>query len=946
MSETPRPSAAPMPPAFDPHAIEQRWFDFWTERGYFVAPRREGEKPFCIVIPPPNVTGSLHMGHALNNTIQDVVIRRHRMMGEPTLWLPGTDHAGIATQNKVEQQLAEEGLSRHDVTREEFIERVWVWKEKYGSTIIHQLKKMGCSCDYSRERFTMDEGYSKAVKRVFVELHGQGLIYRGLRLINWCPRCHTALSDIEVEHEDRHSTLYYVRYPVEDGGESGGSGKGGRGGKRGPETKFIEVATVRPESMLGDTAVAVSPDDDRYRDLVGKTAILPLVDRELPIIADSYVDPAFGTGAVKITPAHDPNDYDMAERHGLAKINILTEDGHINEEGGRFAGMERFEAREAVVAALDDEGYLVKTEDYEHSVGTCYRCHTIIEPYLSEQWFVDMKPLAAPAIECVKEGPDGAPARVRFVPERWKRIYVDWMENIRDWCVSRQIWWGHQIPAWYCECGEIVVAEDTPSSCPKCGDEALVQDEDVLDTWFSSALWPFATLGWPDETEDLAYFYPTSVLSTARDILYLWVARMIMTGLRFMDDVPYDTVIIHQTVLNFEGRRMSKSLGTGVDPLDLMEKYGADAMRYGLMLQATQAQDMRFTEDKLEASRNFCNKIWNAARLVLGAVGDEIPMPGKNGEVVDGYAGFVTGDGLADRWILSRLAVTVADVDLALGGDGTPDHPGYEFGDATRRLHDFFWGDYCDWYLESVKPALRGERGDTDGEKSDAKTAAQGNLLFVMDVALRLLHPFMPFITEELWQRLPRMAGLDDSTPADDALMMAAWPNHEAFADWRDGVAEERVEAVQQLLGTGVRSVRSAFDVAPKTQVDLYVRTDDQEAFDDLDEALGYFKHVAGVGSVFRLGAAEAQPEASGSGVIAGWEHFVSVASVDLGAARARLTKALAETEKDLTVTQKKLANPAFTDKAPPDVVEKQRAKQAELTDRREKLTAQLAQLG
>jgi valyl-tRNA synthetase len=896
-------TAGAMPTAFDPHAIESRWYAFWQDKGYFTPTIEPGKKPFVIVIPPPNVTGSLHMGHALNNTIQDVLVRRSRMMGRPTLWLPGTDHAGIATQNKVEQKLADEGLTRHDVGREEFIRRVWEWKDEHGSQIIHQLKKMGCSCDWTRERFTMDEGYARAVRRMFVTLYADGLIYRGTRLINWCPRCHTALSDIEVEHEDREAKLWYVRYPVKD-----------------EEGRFIEVATVRPESMLGDTAVAVNPKDKRYRDLVGKTAILPLVGRELEIIADDYVDMEFGTGAVKITPAHDPNDYEMAERHGLELINILTPDGHINENGGAYAGLERDEARHKIAADLEAQGYLVKTEDYQHSVGICYRCNTVVEPYLSEQWFVDMKPLAAPAIEAVAGGvPEGAPPRVRFVPERWTRLYLEWMGSIRDWCVSRQIWWGHQIPAWYCACGETIVAEETPATCPKCGSSELVQDPDVLDTWFSSALWPFATLGWPDETADLEYFYPTSVLSTARDILYLWVARMIMCGLRFRGDVPFDTVLIHQTVLNLEGRRMSKSLGTGVDPLDLMEKYGADGMRYGLMLQATQSQDMRFAEDKLESSRNFANKIWNAARLVLGGLDEE----GPRGLALESRVG--ANRTLADKWLFSRLARTVADVNTAIDC--------CEFGEATRRLYDFFWGDYCDWYLEWQKPALRGERG------AEARGEAQADLVFALDVALRLLHPFMPFITEDLWQRLPLARG--EGQP--ESLMVAAWPTADEFAMCVDLDAEAEFATLKDVVGA-VRSIRSQFTIPPSAKVDVLLRGWD-EALQKVESHEADAKALAGAAALARQ-APGPRPHGSAYAVVGDIEVFVPLEGlVDFEKECARLGKALEDARKELAQVDGKLGNAAFVKKAPAEVVEKERAKREEIAERVRKLQGQLEEL-
>ncbi|MDO9107607.1 MAG: valine--tRNA ligase, partial [Coriobacteriia bacterium] len=648
-----------MAKAYDPKAVEKPVFDSWMKGRYFEQQVLEGVDPFAVVIPPPNVTGSLHMGHALNNTIQDVVTRQARMAGRPARWILGTDHAGIATQNKVEQKLAAQGLTRNDVGREAFIEACWEWRREHGSTIITQLKAMGCSCDYSDEWFTMDPSYQVAVRKVFVDWFNKGLIYRGKRIINWCPRCSTALSDIEVEHEDLDSHLWHIRYPLK---EPVG------------DIDHLIVATTRPETMLGDTCVAVHPDDARYKALVGAIVVLPLTAREIPVVADEYVDPSFGTGAVKVTPAHDPNDFDIGERHDCAKINIMNADATISSEGGVYAGLDRYVARKQIIADLEAQGLLVKVDDHLHSVGHCYRCHTVIEPWLSDQWFVDMKPLAAPAIEAVRDG------RVTFHPKRWENVYFHWMENIRDWCVSRQLWWGHQIPVFYCDaCGAMVASETDVTVCPKCGSSAVRQDEDVLDTWFSSALWPFATLGWPEETPELAFFYPTSVLSTARDILFLWVARMIMNGMYFMDgEVPFKDVIIHPTVFNADGKRMSKSLGTGVDPLDLMEHYGADGMRFGLMLQTTGSQDIKFAEEKLASSRNFANKIWNASRFVLMNLDDEFEPGAPEAATV------------ADAWILSRLASLAGTVDEGLAT--------YQFGDTARSLYEFFWNEFCDWY--------------------------------------------------------------------------------------------------------------------------------------------------------------------------------------------------------------------------------------------------------
>ena len=871
----------PLSKTYEPAATEAKWYPYWESHGYFTPQIDRSKEPFTIVIPPPNVTGSLHMGHALNNTIQDVIIRRRRMAGQPALWLPGTDHAGIATQNKVEQQLAEEGLTRQDVGREKFIERVWQWKDEYGATIINQLKRLGCSCDWTRERFTMDEGYSKAVKEVFVRLYRDGLIYRGNRIINWCPRCHTALSDIEVEHQDVEGGLWHIKYPLVE------------------REGFLIIATTRPETLLGDTAVAVHPEDKRYKHLIGGKAVLPLVGRELPIIGDAHVDPAFGTGALKVTPAHDPNDFEIGERHGLEQINIFGPDARINANGGQFFGQHRFEAREAVVEALKEAGLLEKYEPHTHAVGHCYRCHTMIEPYLSEQWFVDMKPLAGPAIEAVKIG------KVKFSPERWARVYFEWMENIRDWCISRQIWWGHQIPAWYCgDCGETMVATQAPTACSKCGGARLEQDQDVLDTWFSSALWPFATLGWPDATEDLDFFYPTSVLSTARDILYLWVARMIMSGLKFAGDGPFHTVIIHPTVLNREGRRMSKSLGTGVDPLELIDKYGTDATRFGLMIQATTMQDMRFTEEKLEMSRNFANKMWNAARFALMNLSDYDPA--------DFDAAALTA---ADRWILSRVQRLIDDVTAAVDT--------YDFGEASRRLYDFFWSEFCDWYLEMVKHRLY------EGGDAGSRSAAQGVLVRVLDVALKLLHPFMPFITEEIWQKLP---------VATESLMIAAWPV--ADPTLVDKSAEKDIALLQSVV-TAIRVVRAEYKVSPATKIKAVVTARDAGPPASILAGKAMMERLAGL-SELEVGAELMRPERSATAVAGDLEIFIPLAGlVDVGKETQRLEKELAVVEAEAGRVEGKLANEGFRAKAPAGIIQKEEDKLAGLSARREKLLAQ-----
>lgn len=691
----------------------------WEDKGYFKPVKRGGTKPFVVTIPPPNVTGVLHMGHALNNTVQDVLIRWHRMKGDETLWVPGTDHAGIATQNKVEQKLAAKGKTRFDIGRETFTRETWKWKEDYEARIIGQLKTMGCSCDWNHTRFTMDKGYSDAVIDTFIHYYKKGYLYRGHRITNWCPRCGTSLSDLEVEHEEKDSYLWHIRYEIEGGGS-------------------ITVATTRPETMLGDTAVAVNPTDKRYKDLVGKTAILPIQGRKIPIIADDFVDSKFGTGAVKVTPAHDPNDYEIGERHKLEKIVVIDLEGKMTPEAGaQFAGQDRYEAREEVIRLLEEGKWLVKVEPHTHSVGHCYRCHTVIEPLLSLQWFVNMKELAKPAIAAVKNG------EVNFHPAKWSKVYLDWMNNIHDWCVSRQLWWGHQIPAWYCECGEIIVSRETPKKCPKCASSKLTRDPDVLDTWFSSALWPFATLGWPEKTKDLKDYYPTTFLSTARDIIFLWVARMIMSGIEFMGDVPFKDVYIHATVFNSEGKRMSKSLGTGVDPLELIEKYGTDAMRFGLLWQVAQGQDMKFSEDALLMSQRFVNKVWNASKFTMMNLEDYKHV---SRETVEKQ---LTKE---DKAILAKLDKTIKETDKYLGK--------YDFQHAAELLYEFFWHDFCDKCIEDTKLRIR--------DNVDSKIAAQYTLDTVLKTSLKLLHPFMPFVTEAIW------TGLDEKTP----LIITEWPEN------------------------------------------------------------------------------------------------------------------------------------------------------------------------
>ena len=877
-----RPENNDMHTAYDPRDVEGRWYELWEDRGYFHAGVDSGRPPFSMVIPPPNVTGVLHMGHALNNTLQDVIARRARMQGFEVLWMPGTDHAGIATQNVVERQLEREGTDRHALGREKFVERVWEWKEQYGGTIIRQLKRLGCSCDWERERFTMDDGCSLAVRTVFKELYDQGLIYRGTYIINWCPRCHTALSDIEVEHEEKAGHLWHIRYPLEDG-----SGN-------------VVVATTRPETMLGDTAVAVNPADGRYADLVGRMVILPLVGRRIPMITDKFVDPEFGTGAVKVTPAHDPNDFDIGLRHSLEQVNILNPDGTINENGGRYAGMDRYAAREAVVADLAERGLLEKVEDYQHAVGHCYRCHTEVEPYLSLQWFVKMKELALPGIEVVRDG------RITFTPKRWEKIYFEWMENIRDWCISRQLWWGHRIPVWYCEdCGEVLVAVQTPEACP-CGSRDLRQDSDVLDTWFSSGLWPFSTMGWPAGTPELDVFYPTSVLVTAFDIIFFWVARMIMLGLRFMGDVPFRDVFVTALVRDYEGKKMSKSSGNVIDPLDVIEVYGTDALRFTLASIAVPGRDINLAEERIEGSRNFVNKVWNAARLVISNLGDHEPAGGLDGRRLE----------LVDRWIFSRMAGLIQGMDEAMDS--------YNFSIAGKSLQQFFWGDFCDWFLELAK-------GRFYHGSPEEKAAAQAVAFAVLECSLRLLHPFMPFVTEDLWQRLG-MPG--------ESIMLASWPTASDYP--RDTAAEEEMAAVQSVV-VGMRSARSEHMVPPSAKLGAVIVCGGRvrELLERQDD---YIVTLAGLSEL------SFSSEAPGGGypirvVTEGAETYMSSEGIDTGEEIDRLGRRLAKVEVELERVTSKLANVGFVSRAPAEVVERERAKSVELQEKRARLDEQIAAL-
>ncbi|MBS3908730.1 MAG: valine--tRNA ligase [Actinobacteria bacterium] len=874
-----------LPKVYNPHEVEAKWYDIWVERGYFRAQVDLGKKPYSIVIPPPNVTGSLHMGHALNNTLQDIAIRKHRMEGDSTLWLPGTDHAGIATQNVVERQLAQEGLTRHDVGRDDFIRRTWEWRDRYGGRIINQLKRLGASCDWSRERFTMDEGYSKAVRRDFVQLYSEGLIYRDNYIINWCPRDLTALSDIEVEHAEEEGNFYYVKYML----------------KGTPD--FITVATTRPETILGDTAVAVHPEDARYQDFVGLTVVVPVVGREIPVIADDHVNPEVGTGALKVTPAHDPHDFEIGNRHGIERISVFTPDGMINEEAGKYEGMSREECREAILEDIEKAGLLVKVEPMTHSVGHCYRCDTTIEPYLSTQWFMKMKPLAEPAIAAVKEG------RVKFVPAQWEKIYFDWMYNIRDWCISRQIWWGHQIPAWYCgDCDEIVVAEETPAACTKCGGANLVQDTDVLDTWFSSALWPFATLGWPRETEELKYFYPTSLLVTSHDIIFFWVARMMMMGLHFMRDIPFDDVYIHALVRDEQGRKMSKSRGNVIDPLDVIDEFGTDALRFTLSSMATPGRDIFLSRERIEGNRNFANKLWNASRFVLMNLEGFERIVVKEEEFT-----------LADRWIFSRMNNVVSRVEDALRV--------YNVAEASRLIYDFFWSDYADWYIELAKPRLY--------QKDDPRRrlVAQNLLVEIVDVTLRLLHPFMPFITEEIWRKFPG---------AGESIVIAPWPRSDASRI--DMGAESQMDVVQSVTSS-IRAIKSVLGIALTKPVTAMLKTADADKQAILEKDASYIKELAWVEELI-IAPDIAKPEHAAVDVEQGIEIFIPLAGlVDIEEEKKRLGKELAKTQADAEKSRKKLSNPQFMEKAAPEVVEKEKAKLNEFDEKIHKLTKQLESL-
>jgi valyl-tRNA synthetase len=882
---------------YEPKEVERHWYAYWEKEGLFAAEDVSDKDSFSIVIPPPNVTGVLHMGHAHNNTLQDILCRYRRMQGCNVLWMPGTDHAGIATQNVVEKGLAKEGLTRHSLGREKFIERVWNWREQYGGLIIEQLKRLGASCDWARERFTMDEGLSRAVRTVFVRLYEEGLIYRGNYIINWCPRCQTALSDLEVAHEDHNGHLYHIRYPFEDG----------RGG--------IVVATTRPETMLGDTAVAVNPNDERYRSLEGKRVILPLMNRAIPIIYEEYVDTVFGTGALKITPAHDPHDFDIGLRHNLDAIKVIGSDGRMNEEAGRFQGEDRFEARENIVEALKKEGLLEKIEPYQHSVGHCYRCRTTIEPYLSKQWFVKIKPLAEKAIAAVETG------ATRIVPDVWTNTFFEWMHNIKDWCISRQIWWGHRIPAWTCEaCGEIIVAMETPAACPHCQKDALAQETDVLDTWFSSALWPFSTMGWPDDTPTLKAFYPTSVLVTGFDILFFWVARMMMMGLHFMKDVPFRDVYIHALVRDAEGKKMSKSKGNVIDPLYVIDEFGTDAFRFTLAAFAAQGRDIKLSEDRIEGYRHFINKLWNASRFSLVHLKNFHP---------DSFQMDAQQLSLADRWVLSRANRLVETVTRALDD--------YKFNEAASALYQFVWHEFCDWYLEIIKPVLYGQ-SSTGGSGGAGRQGGSGGddettravLWTILNETVRLLHPFIPFVTEELWDKLPGTSG---------SVMKAPWPT--SSQERHDAEAEATMDLVMGIT-SGIRNIRSEMNVPPSLRVAATVQSPDKAVRQTLDEHGHIIVNLSKLEALTVTPPGD-RPLSSATSVFGESTIFVSLKDVlDFEAEQARLNKELAKIDKELNGVEKKLRNEDFLKKAPQEVVEGVRANRERLVEKKNRLENQL----
>ncbi len=860
---------------YNPAEVEDRIYDFWVKGNYFHAEVDQNKKPYTIVIPPPNITGQLHMGHALDNTLQDILIRFRRMQGYSALWMPGTDHASIATEAKIVEAMKAEGITKEDIGRDGFLERAWAWRDKFGSRIISQLKKLGSSCDWERERFTLDEGCSKAVKEVFVRLYEKGLIYRGERIINWCPHCKTSISDAEVTYEEKDGNFWHLRYPLTDG------------------SGFVELATTRPETMMGDTAVAVHPDDERYKSIIGKTITLPIMNREIPVVADEYVEMDFGTGVVKITPAHDPNDFEVGLRHNLPVINIMTDEAIINENGGKYCGMDRYTARKAVVKDLEEQGYLVKVEPMKHNVGSCYRCNSVVEPRVSKQWFVKMEPLAKPAIETVKNG------EIKLIPSRFEKTYYNWMENIKDWCISRQLWWGHRIPAWYCaDCGAVIVSKSDVNTCPKCGSKNVTQDEDTLDTWFSSALWPFSTLGWPEENLDLKYFYPTSTLVTGYDIIFFWVARMIFSGLEYTGKAPFNTVLFHGIVRDDQGRKMSKSLGNGVDPLVEIEKYGADALRFTLATGNTPGNDMRYSSDRVSASRNFANKIWNAARFLLMNLPDDEPAP------------YIPENlGVEDKWILSKFNSVVRDV--------TDNLDKFELGLAVAKLYDFIWDVFCDWYIELAKIKLN------SGDEAAAKTA-RAVLVYVFSETLKLLHPFMPFITEEIWQALPHSG---------ETIMVSKWP------EYSEKLAFETEEQNFQIIMDAIRAIRNRrneMNVPPSKKAKVVIVSERSELFKD---CASFIERLASASEIELTNSYD--PDGAVTVVTDAATIYIPMKELmDFSKELERLEKELAKANVDKEFFEKKLNNPGFVAKAPEKVVAEQREQLSKVLEKIENLLA------
>lgn len=904
---------------YNPKEIEDKWYSFWEDEKLFHSVPDSSKKPYTIVIPPPNITGVLHIGHALNNTLQDILVRWRRMQGFNSLWMPGTDHAGIATQNVVERALAKDGADRESIGRDGFIKKVWEWREKYGSTITKQLKKLGSACDWDRERFTMDDGLSSAVRETFVQLYDKGLIYKGNYVINWCPRCTTALADDEVDHEEHEGHLWYIKYPFKDN----------------PHL-HLTVATTRPETMLGDVAVAVNPDDPRYNEMIGEVLILPIVDREIKIYGDEFVDKEFGTGAVKITPAHDNNDFEMSLRHNLKPIVVLNDDGTMNSNAGDYDGVDRFECREAIIQELKRKDFIVKVDPHIHSVGHCYRCNTVIEPYLSDQWFVRMKPLAKAAIKAANDDV------VKFYPERWSKVYLSWLENVRDWCISRQIWWGHRIPAWYCEdCNEINVRKEEPKECSKCKGSRLRQEDDVLDTWFSSALWPFSTMGWPDKTEELDYYYPTSTLVTDRGIIYFWVARMVMMGLEMVDKVPFNSVYIHGTILDEIGRKMSKSLGNGIDPLEMIDQFGADAVRVSLIMLTSEGQDVKLSESKFEMGRNFANKVWNASRFALMNIGGNKKL----------FVGKIESRDclFEDYWILSKLNTTIKSATDFLEK--------FKFNDSIKVIYDFFWHDFCDWYLEIVKPRIYkndGDDGNLDTDKSvKSQIIAQNNLVYVLDKTLRLLHPFAPFLTEEIWQRLKDKAfdhGKCDEIEAlscsisdifnrgdmdHKSIMDTLWPEDKEKLSFPE--IENDMELLQNIIRS-VRNIRSKMNILQKQAVKVLISVPGNSELDVLNKHKEFLNQNANLESL-EIGVDIEKPENAASEVIGQVQIFLPlVGLVDTKVETERQQKRLAELEKYLKIVKGKLGNKNFVDKAPEEVVTKEREREKELLDQIDKV--------